>query len=110
MSKWRSVTEPNLPATPSVSEDTGVPFGIVVDAGYPLGLKAYVSGLTVLATGVVVVAAGSLSDGFGLESVLGIAAGILAVWIVQVGMRLRRFRGERSEMYSYEEVLFPLLL
>lgn len=94
----------------SVRPLSRVPFRIVSDTGSSFPLLAYVSTLVVLATVAAGIATWSVADGFGTESVLGLAAGVLAVWIVQVGMRLRRFRGERSEMYSYEEVLFPLLL
>lgn len=82
----------------------------MADTGSPRGLRAYVTGLAVLATVSIALAGRSVVSGFDLEAVLGLATGILAVWIVQVGMRLRYFRGERSEMYSYEEVLFPILL
>lgn len=81
----------------------------MVDTEYPLALRLYVAALVALATGAVVVAT-VRSGARGSEWLLGLAAGVLSVWIVQVGMRLRRFRGRRSELYSYEEALFPLLL
>ncbi|MEX0757016.1 MAG: HAMP domain-containing sensor histidine kinase [Acidimicrobiia bacterium] len=80
----------------------------MTDARSPFALRAYVAGLGLLAAAAVVFAVLSVTPG--LESVLGLAVGVLAVWIVQGQMRLRRFRGERSEMYSYEEALFPVLL
>lgn len=82
----------------------------MADTGSPRSVVAYVSGLAALTALSIAVSGLSLVSGFGLEDVLGLATGILAVWIVRVGMHLGYFRGERSEMYSYEEVLFPILL
>lgn len=91
MGAWRTLLDVSQPETPST-------------------VRVFVAALTVLAVGAVGWAVRSVVPEFGLESGLSLAAGSLAVWIVRVGMSLRRFRGERSEAYSYEEALFPLLL
>ncbi|MEX2653649.1 MAG: histidine kinase dimerization/phospho-acceptor domain-containing protein, partial [Acidimicrobiia bacterium] len=76
----------------------------------PPPVRTYVAGLSVVAVVAVVAAAWSAAPEFGLQSMFGLAAGMLALAIVRAGMRGRRTQGDRSEIFSYEETLFPLLL
>lgn len=80
------------------------------DSSSRSGLKTYVWVLAAVAVLGLVVSGRSVAVNLDGRALLTVLAGTIAVVVVQGGFRLRRFRGSRSEINSYEEVLFPLLL
>ena len=75
-----------------------------------MSLRAYVGALVVAAGAAVGLAAFDLIRAFDPALAGALAGGVAAVALIQARFGLVRFQGTRSELYGYEEFLFPVLL